>query len=298
MSGDRPYRPVHGTVSDVAFVALPPTAVDAAAGPTRLIVAWPGFDPPRTARALAAALPMTGVPAWRIYVDLPGRPVAGLESGAILESEAVEAFADAVEQSVARLPGLVAELGGLLGVPDGPVGLAGFSTGGSAALLAVARRVVPVSAAAVVAPVVAPARAASAVERRAGRENRWTDEAALLAERLDLRRLAARMHGVPLLLVAGARDRVVPPREVTGLGELLPDAETATFRMGHALAAEPGTEALPPITDAVRVDGVLTDWFRQRVTGGDVPVELTVPDMEDAVHLVGHVARDQWRAST
>lgn len=41
--------------------------------------------------------------------------------------------------------------------------------------------------------------------------------------------------------------------------------ESTTFRMGHALAAEPGTEARPPITEAVRVDGVLTDWFRNRL---------------------------------
>ncbi|OLT17030.1 hypothetical protein BJF79_18185 [Actinomadura sp. CNU-125] len=39
--------------------------------------------------------------------------------------------------------------------------------------------------------------------------------------------------------------------------------------MGHALAAEPGTEARPPITEAVRVDGVLSDWFRDRLAVTD-----------------------------
>ena len=45
MSGDHLNRPVHGTVAGAAYVALPPTAVDAtASGPTRLMLAWPGFD--------------------------------------------------------------------------------------------------------------------------------------------------------------------------------------------------------------------------------------------------------------
>jgi hypothetical protein len=47
--------------------------------------------------------------------------------------------------------------------------------------------------------------------------------------------------------------------------------------MGHALAAEPGTEARPPITEAVRVDGVLTDWFRERLAtpADDAPAETS-----------------------
>ncbi|WP_174550804.1 hypothetical protein [Actinomadura latina] len=273
MSGDPTHRPVHGVAAGDAYVALPPTAVDAAAsGPTRLIAAWPGFDPPRTAAALAAAVPMTGVPVWRVFLDLPGRSPGGLGSGAILETEAIELYCAAVESAVERLPGALAEIRRDLALPDGPVALAGFSAGAAAALLAVLRGAVPVSTAALVAPVVAPARAARAVEKRSGRDRDWTAHAAGLADRLDLGSLASGLAGrdVPTLLIGGAKDRVVPAREITSLRDALRGhgtgpVESATFRMGHALAAEPGTEPRPPITEAVQVDTALTDWFRDHL---------------------------------
>ncbi|MEO3823198.1 hypothetical protein [Actinomadura sp. B10D3] len=292
MTGEDTNRPVHGTASGDAYVALPPTAVDAVmSGPTRLVVAWPGFDPPRTAAALAAAIPMTGVPVWRVYLDLPGRSPGGLGSGAILESESIEAYGAAVRNAAERLPAALDEIRGDLGLPDGPVALAGFSAGAAAALLAVARGAVPVSAAALVAPVVAPSRAARAVEKRSGRDRAWSDRAAALADELDLGSLAAGIAGrdVPTLLISGGKDRVVPPREITALRDELrrhgaSAVEAATFRMGHALAAEPGTEARPPITEAVRVDGVLTDWFRDHLARGPASPSATLEDVPQ-VHV-------------
>ncbi|MFD0900301.1 hypothetical protein [Actinomadura sediminis] len=278
MSGDRPNRPVHGTVAGCRYVALPPTAVDAvASGPVRLMVLWPGFDPPRTAEALAASIPLTGVPVWRAYLDLPAQLPGGLGSAAVLDESGIELYGAAVEQAAGRLPEAVDGLRRDLAVPDGPVALAGFSTGGAAALLAVARGDVPVGAAAAVAPVVAPSRAARAVEKRAGRDRSWTDASVALAERLDLGSLAGDIaaRDAELLLVGGAKDRVVPSGELTGLRDALQRhgaaVETVSFRMGHALAAEPGTEARPPITEAVRVDGVLSDWFRDRLAVTDAP---------------------------
>ncbi|MEU8344645.1 hypothetical protein SAMN05443665_102519 [Actinomadura meyerae] len=273
MSGDHANRPVHGTAAGGPYVALPPTAVDAeASGPVRLIVAWPGFDPPRTAAALAAAVPMTGVPVWRAFLDLPGRSPGGLGSGAILETESIEAYCTAVEDAVDRLPDALADIRRDLALPDGPVALAGFSTGAAAALLAVLRGTVPVRTAALVAPVAAPARAARAVEQRSGRERDWAPRASERADRLDLGALAPGLAGrdVPTLLIGGAKDRVVPPREITALRDLLRRhgtgaVESTTFRMGHALAAEPGTEPRPPITEAVQVDTALTDWFRDHL---------------------------------
>ncbi|MCP9969193.1 alpha/beta fold hydrolase [Actinomadura madurae] len=290
MSGEDTNRPVHGTASGDAYVALPPTAVDAVmSGPTRMVVAWPGFDPPRTAAALAAAIPMTGVPVWRVYLDLPGRSPGGLGSGAILESENIEAYCAAVRIAAERLPAALTAIRGDLGLPDGPVALAGFSAGAAAALLAVASGGVAVSAAALVAPVVAPSRAARAVEKRSGRDRAWSDHAAALADELDLGSLAPAIAGrdVPTLLISGAKDRVVPPREVTALRDGLrrhgaAAVESATFRMGHALAAEPGTEPRPPITEAVRVDGVLTDWFRDHLARGPASPSETLEDVPQA----------------
>ncbi|MFG2087073.1 MULTISPECIES: hypothetical protein [unclassified Spirillospora] len=292
MSGDDAHRPVHGIAGGDPYVALPPTAVDGTAtGPTRLIVAWPGFDPPRTASALASSIPMTGVPVWRVYLDLPARPDGGLESGAILQSETIETYCTAVDDAAQRLPAALADIRRDLALPDGPIGLVGFSAGGAAALLAVARDAVPVSTVALVAPVVAPARAARAVEKRSGLERSWTDRAAALADRLDLGALAADIAGrdVATLLIGGAKDRVVPAREITALRDELRrhvtgPVESATFRMGHALAAEPGTEARAPITEAVRVDGVLTDWFRERLAAPSphTPVNTRAKDEQRA----------------
>ncbi|HEY8479421.1 MAG TPA: hypothetical protein VIL71_06270 [Spirillospora sp.] len=273
MSGDDTHIPVHGTAAGDPYIALPPTAVDASAtGPTRLIVAWPGFDPPRTGRALAAAMPMTGVPVWRVYLDLPRTSPGGLESGAILRDEAIEAYCEAVEEAVRRLPSALADIRRDLGLPDGPVGLAGFSVGGAVALLAAARDVVPVTTVALVTPVVSPSDVAQAVEQRSGLERSWTDDARGRADRLDLRGLAPDLagRGIAALLIGGTGDRIVPARDITALRDELRrhnagPVESTAFRMGHALAAEPGTEAQPPITEAVRVDGVLTDWFRERL---------------------------------
>ncbi|GAA2609980.1 hypothetical protein SMC26_38185 [Actinomadura fulvescens] len=283
-----PIRPVSGTAAGTAYLALPPTAVDARpAGPTRLIIGWPGFDPPRAAAAFAAAVPLTGVPTWRVYLELPapdGEPPAGLTSGDLLDEAGIERYATVVERAVARLPAVLAALRRDLGLDDGPIGLTGFSAGGTAALLALARGVVPVSAAAVVAPVIAPAGAARALEKRSGRERAWSARAHDLAARLDLAACAGDIsgRGAALLLVAGAKDRLVPHSEITALRDRLKlhGAETvdsATLRMGHQLAAGPGTQPLPPTIEAVRADGALSDWFRERLATVGPPQAVLAP---------------------
>ncbi len=68
--------------------------------------------------------------------------------------------------------------------------------------------------------------------------------------------------------------------------------------MGHALAAEPGTEPRPPITEAVQVDTALTDWFRDHLatpsndtaappqpqTAGEAAADTAGETPEDARH--------------
>ena len=55
-----------GTTSNgVPFVALPPEEGREA---TSVVILWHGADPPRTEEALAAAVPLRGLPAWRIYL--------------------------------------------------------------------------------------------------------------------------------------------------------------------------------------------------------------------------------------
>jgi predicted esterase len=285
---DRLARPRTGTAAGVRYLALPPTAVDARPdGDTRLILSWHGFDPPRTPEALAAAIPMTGVPTWRVYLQLPAAgatPPAGLGG-----MGGVVSFGAAVEGAVATLPEALADLRHDLDLEPGPIGLAGFSAGGTAALLAVADDVVPVSAAALITPIIAPARTIAVLEQQSGVSYRWSEEARAVADRLAL---TARLHDIArrdtaLLLIAGSRDRLVRTAELTRLRELLTErgarkVDAVKFRMAHALAAEPGLDVQPPTPEAVSVDGALTDWFCDRlaVIGESAPPRLGGPHLQ------------------
>src|SRR6266536_5114880 len=60
--------PLLGVAAGVPYVALPPTRGRRRAP---LVVAWPGLDPPRTQQAMAAALPLARLAAWRVYLGLP-----------------------------------------------------------------------------------------------------------------------------------------------------------------------------------------------------------------------------------
>jgi predicted esterase len=235
MSGEELARPRTGAAAGVPYVALPPTAADADPdGAPPLIVAWPGRLPPRTETALAAAVPMTGIPGWRIYAGLPG----GADDGAVVEHAAGHAAA------------LVAEVRADLGLADGPIGLAGFSLGATVALCVLARREVAVTAAALIAPL--PVAGLRAPDLAPG-----VPEA-----------IAA---GNPALLLAGGgNDDAVPPSELAAMRDQLrtagvSDVELAMFRMSHALAVEPGTEPRPQIAEAISVDAAITDWFRDHL---------------------------------
>jgi len=69
-----------GEAAGVPFVALPPG--EKATKPP-LVVVWHMTDPPRSETAMAAALPLRDVPAWRVYLGLPMSgsrlPAGGLE---------------------------------------------------------------------------------------------------------------------------------------------------------------------------------------------------------------------------
>lgn len=279
-SGDRLAGPVAGTAAGVPYIALPSTAVDRVAGerPVPMIVAWHGLAPPRSEAALAAALPMTGVPTWRVFLGLPmtGRREAdaGLLGSATRGTRdyLLELMAPVVENAAGELPEALGELRRQLGVPEGPIGLAGFSVGATAALLTLAEGAVPVAAAALIAPLAIPARVVAAFERRFDFAYSWSPESHGVATRLDFASRADEVadRGSPLLFISGESDEIAPPSDALAVSDALRargarTVEAVTFRMGHALAAEPGTAAAPPIAAAVSVDGALTDWFRRHL---------------------------------
>jgi predicted esterase len=236
----------------VPYVALPPTAVDVEpADSPPLIMAWHGRRPPCTHLAFAAAVPLTGIPGWRVYLGLPD-----------IRDDSDDSDDTVIEQAAARLPVTIEELREELGLETGPVGLAGFSVGACVALRGLARGDVFIAAAALIAPLTA------------GRA--WVDDIAA--------------SDPALLLVGGGNDAIVPPADLVELRDLLrtagaSDVELATFRMGHALTAEPGIEARPQIAEAISVDAAITDWFRDRL---DIRPRRPVDPSPPLHHTVPH----------
>jgi hypothetical protein len=136
---------VSGVAAGVPYVALPP-AGRYESEPASLIIAWHLNDPPRSAAAMAAALPRAAATAWRVYLDLPmhGRRQlpGGLEEFMRLgyQDAVLNTFEPQVTQAVDEFPGVLAELRAQLPVTAGPIGVVGASVGALPAQLVMAGR--------------------------------------------------------------------------------------------------------------------------------------------------------------
>ncbi|MET0135457.1 MAG: prolyl oligopeptidase family serine peptidase [Kibdelosporangium sp.] len=256
---------ITGVAAGVPYVALPPEGVD---GPAPLVAVWHLLDAPRSEVAMAAAVPMTGVPAWRVYFGLPMTGRRSLPGGfeelmALGTQDAVlKLFGPMTEQAAAEFPAALADLRTQLSIADGPVGVAGGSAGGLVAYEVTARAQVPIAATALVNPVTQLAPVIVANERRFGTEHVWNDENRSVASHFDFVRRADEIK-VPLLLVIGEDDDTAF-REPAALLAKEPGVELVTVPgMGHAIADEPGLEASPRNEDAKRVDAEWTRWFAQ-----------------------------------
>ena len=273
---------VGGEAAGVPYVAMPPAAVgDAGSAP--LIVGWHLNDPPRSAAALAAALPLAGVPAWRVFLDLPMHGRRQLPGGLqefmrLGYADAVlEAFEPQVSQAVAEFPAVLAELRARLPVADGPIGLLGASIGALPAQLVMADRLAQVSAAVLISPVIQLAEVVAANERRFGVTYPWTDASREVAARFDLVARAADIATADpqpaLLLVVGAEDDPAFSRQCKRLQAELDhryrDGQRVAMMtipdMSHAFAAEPGIEPEPQTPQARRIDSAATEWFTRHL---------------------------------
>ena len=270
--------PVAGTAAGVPFLALPPAAGDT---PAPLVIGLHAFEPPRAEAALAGAVPMASLPAWRVYLGLPLFG-ARLPEGGVPEINRrgerdylVELFGPVVEEAAAELRSVISELHAAFPVTDAPVGLVGVGAGASAVLLALAEGRTPVGAAAVVNPVVDPALVVAARERRTGTPYRWTDRAQLARARLDFDGRADEIARgrVPLLVVNGGLDEVVDPeRGGSLLDALVAHAPEHALRhivvpdLAHAIGPEPGLEPGPLTPAGVLTDRALTEWFHRHLT--------------------------------
>jgi pimeloyl-ACP methyl ester carboxylesterase len=255
---------ITGVAAGVPYVAMAPENVD---GPAPLVVTWHMMDPPRSEAAMAAALPLTGVPAWRVHFGLPmfghRAPEGGYEEFFRLASEdnVINVVEPVTEQAASEFPGAVAELRSQLSISDGPVGVIGGSAGGAVALEVLARNDLPISAAALVNPVVQLAPAITANERRYNVTYRWSDRSRAIADRYDFVRRADEITA-KVLLVIGELDDVAISEPAALLHKELAGSELVTIPgMHHRLAEEPGVEAAPQTPDAVKADAAITEWF-------------------------------------
>jgi dienelactone hydrolase len=271
-------------LSDVAagvpYVALPP-AQRRNDEEAPLIVAWHLNDPPRSAAAMAAALPLAAAAAWRVYLDLPmhGRRQlpGGLEEFMRLghQDAVLKAFEPQVIQAADEFPEVLAELRAQLPVTAGQIGVVGASVGALPAQLVMAGHAAQVSAAALVSPVIQLTEVVAANERRFGVSYPWSDASKAVATRFDFvsraGELAARDPQPAILLVTGTEDDPAflgqARRLQAELRQRYSDPErvglTSIPGMGHAFAAEPGIEPAPQTADAKLVDTAVTDWFRR-----------------------------------
>lgn len=289
--------PHTGTAAGVPFLALPPAAEPREPAP--LILGLHAFEPPRSEAALAGAIPMVALPAWRVYLGLP---LFGsrLPSGGVAEVNRrgerdylVELFGPVVEEAAAELRKVDTALRSLLPISDTPTGLVGVGAGGTAVLLALAEKRLSVGAAAAINPIIDPTPLMAARERRTGTPYRWDTQAQGTREWLDLtaRTTEIRDAATPLLIINGGQDEVSPPEHgrafhddllarfderdgehggespVHGAGQSHEHAlrHIVVPDLAHSIGPEPGLEPGPLTPAGVLTDRALTEWFHQRL---------------------------------
>ncbi|MGW5747014.1 prolyl oligopeptidase family serine peptidase [Amycolatopsis sp. NPDC003861] len=248
-------KTIEGVAAGVPFVAVPPANPEA---PAALVAGWHLMDEPNSERAMADAVPMAGVPAWRVYFGLPlsgaRLPEGGPEEVFRRASEdaVLNIFEPVTEQAAGEFPAALAELRDRLPGATGPLGVFGGSAGALVALEVLARGDVGIAAAAVASPVVQLAPMITANERRFGVTYAWTERSRAAAARYDYVDRAAEL-AAPLLLVVGAEDDIAVREPAEALRDKV-GAELVTVA-GMAHEFPPGTPA------AARVDAVFSEWF-------------------------------------
>jgi dienelactone hydrolase len=269
---------ITGTAAGVPFTALPPTG--ATDGPAPLIVTWHMLDAPRTDAAFAAALPMIGVPAWRVHLGMPmcgARMVDGRVDAVVelIGKDPLMAFlAPFVHQAAEEFPAALAALRDQLPVDDEPIGVLGGSLGGAVALQVLTTRRAPINAVALVNPAVRMRSVVELLEAGSGQAYPWNAESRKTADELDF---VARVGDVtaqpPLLLVSGELDHPALRTDAAALVEALreryahPDEIELTTvpDLPHPLADEPGLEPAPQLPATKAVDEILTQWFHRQL---------------------------------
>ena len=264
-----------GTAAGVPFIAVPP-AGDRANAP--VVAAWHLMDPPRTEAALAAALPLEGLDAWRIYLGLPMHGARFPEGG--VDALIQLGYEDAVQNLYGPISAQAADefapaLGQLrerFGFRDGPIGVLGGSLGSAVAQLVIAGGGFDIAAAVLVSPLSQLNAVVEAVGKLFGFSYPWSEPSLETARRMDFVARAAEVAACPAtLLVVGEEDdelgfRAPAQRLRDALGRRSVQAELVVVPgMGHAFAEEPGIEPAPQLPAAAEVERLAVDWFARHL---------------------------------
>ncbi|RSM80276.1 alpha/beta hydrolase [Amycolatopsis sp. WAC 01375] len=274
-------EPVTGTAAGVPFTVLPPSTE--VSGPAPVVVAWHMIDAPRSDAAFAAALPLAGVPAWRVYLGMPlcGARMVDGSMDALLERarrDAMLAYVDpVVAQAALEFPAALAELRERFGFDSSRMAVVGGSLGGAVALTILATREIPVRAAVLINPAVRARSVIGLVEDMLEQAYPWSDKAERAADQLDFvarsGEISARDEQVPLLLVSGEGDypslRTDADDLVAALRERYARPDDVRLArlpgLAHPLAEEPGIEPAPQLPIAKLVDDTITEWLERRL---------------------------------
>jgi hypothetical protein len=276
-----------GVAAGVPFLALPPARARPEAP---VVVLWHLLDPPRTVEALAAALPLRDVDAWRIYLGLPMTgarlPQGGWpELGRLASEDAVMKVHEPISrQAAAELPAALHALRQELDWADQPaLALVGGSLGSVVAQRALLETLpqtgFKADSAVLVSPVCQLRPMVAAASKRFNVDYRWHAASSAVADHLDFVARAKEFvsAGQPALrLIVGAEDDAGGFRDPSSA---LCNALRALYEdpgrldlvivedMGHAIADEPGTDPAPQTSHAVQVERLVTDWFHRHLPG-------------------------------
>ena len=246
-----------------------------------LVVVLHMMDPPRSEAAMAAALPLRAVTAWRVYLGLPmfgsRMPAGGPDEVMRLAAEdaLLNVIAPVIETAAAELPSAVQALRQQLQISEGEIGLVGGSAGGAAVLLALADSDLPVAVAALINPASQASAVVEAGSRRFGVEYAWSQPSRAAADRLDFVRrageIAARRPSLPLLCVVGEDDDsafVDSTNQLdSALGEAFGSRDSLGFvtvpGLAHGLAEEPGIAPAPQSEGARQADDAVAGFLNR-----------------------------------
>jgi pimeloyl-ACP methyl ester carboxylesterase len=228
-----------------------------------VVVAWHLADPPSSETAMAAALPLAGVDAWRIYLGLPMHSSRSIDPDEYLrlgyEDAVVNMFGPITAQARAEFPAAFAELAERFGF-SGPLALLGGSLGSAVAQLVAIDRA-DVVAEVLVSPVATLRSIVAANERRFGVTYPWHPAATAIADELDFVARADETT-VPVQIIVGEQDDPAIRDAAADLAKALRHAELVTVPdMPHELA-DPEEQPLP---HAATVDGLAVEWLRHHL---------------------------------